>query len=80
MLGTLCRTIARAQSWDDIVASTEALANTLRIVKKIEEEAFRADFSAAAAEQRQQSLDQIRELGREIRESQNGGVDGAVNS
>jgi hypothetical protein len=66
VLSILCRTVARAESWDDVVISAEALANALRIVKKIEGEAFRTDFSAAA-------LDQLRESGRELRELQNGG-------
>lgn len=72
VLDTLCRAVARAESWSALVIRCEALANTLRIAKQIEEEAFRNDFSAAAAEQRQRSLDQLRDLGREIRESQNG--------
>lgn len=80
VLETLCRAVALAKRWDGVLSGAEAIANALRIAREIEGEAFRTDFSAAAAEQRRQSLDQIRELGREIRESQNGGVDGAVNS
>jgi hypothetical protein len=68
VLSTLCRTIARAESWADAVTGCEALANCLRIAKNFEDEAFRMDFSAGA-------LDQLRESGRELRELQNGGSD-----
>jgi hypothetical protein len=66
VLATLCSTIARAESWADVVTGCEALANSLRIAKKIEEEAFLGDFSAAA-------LEQLKESGRELRGLQNGG-------
>jgi hypothetical protein len=64
---TLCRVISQAQSWDEVMIGCEALANALRISKGIESEALRVDSQAVAA------LGQLKELGREIRESQNGG-------
>jgi hypothetical protein len=64
---TLCRAISQAQSWDEVMIGCEALANALRISKEVEGAALRVDSQAVAA------LGQLKELGREIRESQNGG-------
>jgi hypothetical protein len=73
VLQTLCGAIAQAQSWDEVISGCEALANAMRIAKDIEGEALRTDFKAA-------SLDHLKELGREIRESQNGGNDETANT
>ena len=55
VLQTLCRAVIHADSWDDIVRGCEALANALRLAREIEGGGFRNDFSAAAAEQKDQS-------------------------
>jgi hypothetical protein len=62
VIQTLCRAIAQARSWDEVMSGCEALANCLRIVNEIESEAPREPTQAAAA------LGQLKELGREIRE------------
>ena len=87
VLNTLCSVIARAESWSAVVAGTEALANSLRIAKGFEEEAFRANFNNTAALASDivkdieaealrtgcgaVSLDQLKESGRELRGLQN---------
>lgn len=68
VLHTLTRSVAHAQSWDEVESGCEALANAMRIAKDIEAEALRNDFSAAA-------LDQLKEAGRELRGLQNGEID-----
>jgi hypothetical protein len=67
VIQTLCRAVAHAQSWDEVMSGCEALANALRIAKEVEGEAQSANSQAVDA------LGQLKELGREIRESQNGG-------
>src|SRR5262245_61623512 len=67
VIQTLCRIVANAQSWDEVLGGCEALANALRIAKEIEGEAPGGNPEAVAA------LGQLKELGREIRESQNVG-------
>src|SRR5262245_37866338 len=73
VIRTLCRGIAQAQSWDEVMSGCEALANILRIAKEIEDEALSGPPQAAAA------LGHLKELGQEIREH-NGKSDGAANS
>jgi hypothetical protein len=66
----LCRAVAHAQSWDEVMSGCEALANALRIAKDIEGEALRTDSQAAAA------LGQLKELRQQIREFEKGGGNG----
>jgi hypothetical protein len=71
VIQTLCRAIAQAQSWDEVMSGCEALAISLRIAKEIEGESLRKPAQVAAA------LGHLKELGREIREN-NGKSDGAA--
>jgi hypothetical protein len=73
VIQTLCRVIAQAQSWDEVMIGCEALENSLRIAKEIEGESLRGPSQAAAA------LGHLKELGKEIRE-QNGKSDVAADS
>jgi hypothetical protein len=73
VIQTLCGAIAQAQSWEEVITGCEALANSLRIAKEIENETTRESPRAAAA------LGHLKELGREIREH-NGKSDGSANS
>jgi hypothetical protein len=59
---TLCRVIAQAQSWDEVMIGCEALANSMRIVTSTDDEALNGNSQAAAA------LGHLKDLGREIRE------------
>jgi hypothetical protein len=68
VIQTLCRVIAQAQSWDEVIIGCEALENSLRIAKEIEGESLHEPSQAAAA------LGHLKELGKEIRE-QNGKSD-----
>ena len=61
VIQTLCRVIAQAQSWDEIMSGCEALENSMRIVTEADDEALRGPSQAAAA------LGHLKELGREIR-------------
>src|SRR5262245_19581461 len=67
VIQTLCRIIANAKSGAEVLSGCEALANALRIAKEIEGEAPGGNSQAVAA------LGQLKELGREIRESHNVG-------
>jgi hypothetical protein len=73
VIQTLCRVIAQAQSWDEVMIGCEALENGLRIAKLIEGESLRGPSQAAAA------LGHLKELGKEIRD-QNGKSDVAADS
>jgi hypothetical protein len=73
VIRTLCRVIAQAQSWDEVMSGCEALANSMRIVTEVDDEALSGRSQAAAA------LGQLKDLGREIREN-NGKSDVAANS
>jgi|SRR5262245_53334068 len=46
---TLCRVIAQAKSWDEVVSGCEALANSMRIVTEADDEALRDHAQVAAA-------------------------------
>lgn len=70
VIQTLCRVIAQAQSWDEVMIGCEALENSLRIAKQIEGESLREPAQVAAA------LGHLKDLGREIREH-NGKGDGS---
>jgi len=70
---TLCRVIAQAQSWDEVMIGCEALENSLRIAKLIEGESLLGPSQAAAA------LGHLKELGKGIR-GQNGKSDVAAAS
>jgi hypothetical protein len=73
VIQTLCGAIAQAQSWEEVMTGCEALANSLRIAKEVENRTPRESPQASAA------LGHLKELGREIRE-QNGKSDGSANS
>jgi hypothetical protein len=63
VIRTLCRVIAQAQSWDEVMSGCEALSNSMRIATEADDEALRGPSQAAAA------LGHLKELGREIREN-----------
>ena len=73
VIQTLCRVIAQAQSWNEVMSGCEALANILRIAKEIEGAPPREPSEVVAA------LGHLKELGREIR-GHNGKNDAADNS
>jgi|SRR5215813_14878724 len=73
VIRTLCRVIAQAQSWDEVMSGCEALSNSMRIATESDDEALRGPSQAAAA------LGHLKELGREIREN-NGKSDVAASS
>lgn len=70
VIQTLCRVVAHAQSWDEVMNGCEALANALQIAKDIEGGAPRTDSQAAAA------LGQLKELRQQIREFETGDGNG----
>jgi len=70
VIQTLCRVVAQAQSWDEVMNGCEALANAMRIAKDMEGGTLHADIHATAA------LDHLKELGQEIREFGKGGING----
>ena len=73
VIQTLCRAIAQAQSWDEVMSGCKALANSLRIANETEGEVLRGPSQAATA------LGHLKELGQEIRKH-NGKSDGAANT
>jgi hypothetical protein len=73
VIQTLCRVIAQAQSWGEVMIGCEALENSLRIAKEIEGASLRGPSQATAA------LGHLKELGKEIREH-NGKSDVAADS
>ena len=70
VIQTLCRVVAHAQSWDEVMSCCEALANALRIAKDIEGEALRTDSQAATA------LGHLKELRQQIQEFEKGDGNG----
>jgi hypothetical protein len=70
VIQTLCRVVAHAQSWDEVMNGCEALANALQIAKGIEGGPPRTDSQSAAA------LGQLKELRQQIREFEKGGGNG----
>jgi len=70
VIQTLCRVVAHARSWDEVMSSCEALANALRIAKDVEGAALRTDSQAAA------DLGHLKELREQIREFEKEGGNG----
>ncbi|MBO0726958.1 MAG: hypothetical protein J2P52_15245 [Blastocatellia bacterium] len=73
VIQTICRVIAQAQSWDEVMIGCEALANSMRIVTEADDEALTGASQSTAA------LGHLKDLGREIREH-NGKSNVAANS
>src|SRR5262245_60142177 len=49
VIRTLCRVIADAQSWDEVMSGCEALSNSMRIATEADDETVRGPSQAAAA-------------------------------